>query len=221
MSDDKFSRQMEIISPSELLSVTIIGAGHLGSNIAVCLANMGIGEAGSPTVIRVYDKDNVEEANLPASLYGPSHVGMPKVEALSDVVRYMTGTEIEGHNEFYKDQDIDTPIVVLAVDSLEARSKIWEKIKDNDKVKFIVDARSGKSIITIYALENSEEDASKEFVPSFSRFALPLLCSEKAVAFNAMSVAGLVGGLVRSYCVGNPYPHRMMLDHETWIRNER
>lgn len=50
---------------------------------------------------------------------------------------------------------------------------------------------------------------------------MQLLCSEKSVAYNAFTVAGIVGGLVKSYCMGDSIPHRVLVDHKTWYMEVR
>lgn len=206
----KFSRQASICPPERLQSATIIGAGHLGSNIAMVLAQMGVGEG--DTDIVVYDADVVEEENTPASVYGPEDDGEPKVDALKRRIESATGVEIEARNEMYTAQPIDTPILIITVDSLEERARIWDVVRDiSPDIGFVLDMRSGKNTIILYPFE--PRNAGEEFEPSLKKEALPLMCSEKAVAYNASTAAGLGGAIIRNYCMGGEYPHRLFLDH--------
>lgn len=61
--------------------VGIAGLGGLGSMVAVSLARVGVG-----TLI-LADFDVVEPSNLNRQQYGISHIGMPKTEALADVLK--------------------------------------------------------------------------------------------------------------------------------------
>ncbi|MCL2219288.1 MAG: sulfur carrier protein ThiS adenylyltransferase ThiF [Chitinispirillia bacterium] len=58
--------------------VAIAGAGGLGSNIAVSLARLGVGE------LLIADHDVIEPSNLNRQHFGVSHIGMKKTEALKN-----------------------------------------------------------------------------------------------------------------------------------------
>jgi sulfur carrier protein ThiS adenylyltransferase len=58
--------------------VAIAGLGGLGSNIAVSLARLGVGE------LQLVDHDTVEPSNLNRQHYGISHLGMKKTDALKN-----------------------------------------------------------------------------------------------------------------------------------------
>ncbi len=61
-------------------TIGIAGAGGLGSNCAVLLTRTGIGH------LVIVDHDIVSVSNLNRQQYLPSHIGMPKVEALKEVL---------------------------------------------------------------------------------------------------------------------------------------
>lgn len=62
-------------------TVAIAGLGGLGSNIAVMLARIGVGQ------LLLVDFDNVEPSNLNRQSYYISHLGMPKTDALSKQIK--------------------------------------------------------------------------------------------------------------------------------------
>lgn len=68
--------------------VAIAGLGGLGSNIAVMLARIGVGQ------LLLVDFDNVEPSNLNRQSYYISHLGLPKTLALK--------TQLEEINPFIK-----------------------------------------------------------------------------------------------------------------------
>ena len=70
-------------------SLTICGAGALGSHLADNLARQGFRQ------LRVIDRDRVEEHNVSTQLYGESDVGAWKVEVLRQRLFRATGIEIE------------------------------------------------------------------------------------------------------------------------------
>lgn len=60
--------------------VAIAGLGGLGSNIAVMLARSGVGH------LLLVDYDTVDVTNLNRQMYGISHIGMPKTEAIRKIL---------------------------------------------------------------------------------------------------------------------------------------
>jgi len=73
------SRHLGLFDPSVLASkrVLLVGAGSVGSVLAMLLARSGVEH------FTVYDPDVVSETNLCRSVYVASDVGSPKVEALA------------------------------------------------------------------------------------------------------------------------------------------
>src|SRR5690242_5061607 len=69
--------------------LVLCGAGALGSHLADNLARQGFG------LLRVIDRDRVEEHNVSTQLYGQSEVGAWKVEALRGRLFRATGVEVE------------------------------------------------------------------------------------------------------------------------------
>ena len=61
--------------------VAIAGLGGLGSNIAVSLARIGVGE------LLLVDFDTVDPSNLNRQSYFIRHMGMPKTEALKEQIK--------------------------------------------------------------------------------------------------------------------------------------
>ena len=61
-------------------SVAIAGLGGLGSNIAVSLARSGVGH------LLLVDFDIVDVTNLSRQMYTIPHLGMPKTEALREII---------------------------------------------------------------------------------------------------------------------------------------
>ncbi len=71
--------------PEELQKIStakvgIAGAGGLGSNVAMLLTRSGVQH------FVLIDDDTVEASNLNRQLFFPRHVGLPKVDALADIL---------------------------------------------------------------------------------------------------------------------------------------
>lgn len=114
-------RHQSVFNPSDYdhLSVLVIGAGAVGSSIALGLAKLGL------TNITVMDDDKVEAHNLPNQYaYGPEHVGAVKVEALQEVIAQATGTVIKTDRARYTGGKLLYNVVFMCVDTMAARKLI-------------------------------------------------------------------------------------------------
>ena len=104
--------------------VLLIGAGGIGSWVALCLARIGCN-------LVIYDMDTVESHNLGGQLYGHKHVGMLKTEALVDIVTDLSGKDasiaIEGR---YTNDSYTNNIVVAAFDNMAGRKLAFTKWKE-------------------------------------------------------------------------------------------
>ena len=118
----------------EILSkacVGIAGLGGLGSNIAMMLARSGIGR------LLLIDFDVVEPSNLNRQHYMVSHLGMPKAEAIKDLILQANpyikldtqNLQITRENapELFKDCDL----VCEAFDKPEAKAELVNSLLEN------------------------------------------------------------------------------------------
>src|SRR5579884_1556015 len=79
-------------------SLTMCGAGALGSHLADNLARQGFQK------LRVIDRDRVEEHNVSTQLFGGADVGSWKVEVLRQRLFRATGIEIEAMRKDFTDR---------------------------------------------------------------------------------------------------------------------
>ena len=196
MTDETYWRQLNILNPNDIKEgIGLIGAGSIGSPTALGLLKMGIRE------LFIWDFDKVEEHNLPNQLYQKNDVGVFKATALEKRLKeYIIG-----------DQKIKTitkawdgtikPIMISAIDSMDERKKIWEKIKDDQNCSLYIEARTGAEMIRIYAFNpnsiTAQEFYEKTLYPSSEAEDLP--CSARAIFYNQFIVAGLIGSVVKKY----------------------
>ena len=111
------------------LRITIIGAGGIGSNLvspAVKALHSGaLLESLGSVRVRLYDSDLVEESNLAHQNFTPDDVGRYKVEAVMQPLLTFQSDKLilEAIAEDVRSPDpiLDADIVVVAVDSMEAR----------------------------------------------------------------------------------------------------
>lgn len=131
--------------------IGIAGLGGLGSNVAVSLARIGVGN------LVLIDFDIVEKSNLNRQYYFLKHVGMHKTEALKEIILNINPsvsleiktTKISKNNiiELFKDVDI----LVEALDDPKEKALLINIFLKNFEHKKIV-AASG---ISGYSSSNS------------------------------------------------------------------
>ena len=115
-------RQLEKLAAA---TVGIIGAGGLGSNVAMMLARSGLRR------FIIADPDQVEASNLNRQQYWPEHLGQLKVEALRDLLLRLDPALKLTLLPLSISQDnfsrlLPCQIIVEAVDSPESKAAIYE-----------------------------------------------------------------------------------------------
>lgn len=107
-------------------NIHIVGVGALGSQVAEDLFRLNL-----VSKIIIYDMDVVEEKNVNNQAYTRKHVGMLKVEAMKAIAEDIdpdATLRIKNKKvEYLRTQDND--IVVLALDSYQARASILSQIE--------------------------------------------------------------------------------------------
>lgn len=130
----------------ELEPVTIIGCGAIGSKLAVELTKIGV-----PLLILV-DPDIVMSHNIANQEYVAKHIGMKKVEALSDVLDQICSVSKEIYPVEYSNEIAPTGIVFLCVDSMETRRDLVTKLFQTSDVHTIIETRMGVDELRVYKI---------------------------------------------------------------------
>lgn len=191
------SRQEAILETTKASTtdIVIIGAGSVGSFTTLALTKMGISS------IQVFDFDKVEVENISNQLYRVKDIGLPKVECLKQIILEMTGTEIETFDyeikedtDFLSSVSLNT-IFILAVDNIETRKLVYNKIKDYP-IKMI-DTRMGGLGWEIYAVDLQDMKERIEYEKSLEGKFKDIPCGLKAISFSIMSLASETANLVK------------------------
>lgn len=153
-----YSRQLALLDPATIgkKSVTIIGVGATGSYVALQLAQMGWGNSVQDQgTMKVWDGDIVEEHNLVNQAYDRSHIGMPKVMALADVIMRKCGFSIETHNEMVTNQnDVRSTYVFLLTDTMASRKDIFKNVLQYSfTTDLVIETRMGIDKGRVYAFD--------------------------------------------------------------------
>lgn len=204
-----YHRQLDLV-PLERIQkarVTVIGCGAVGSFTAFTLAKMGVGR------ICVYDDDRVEEHNIPNQLFAVGDCGRLKVEALRDMVLHFHGVDVEACPVRYVDQPL-SGIVVVAVDSMDARIAIWEQVKYRIGINLFIDSRMGAEVGKVMAIRPADVGDGEWYEATLhtSAEALPERCTEKAIIYTVLGIAAAVCGKMKKHLAGQPYNRSLVLD---------
>lgn len=216
----ELSRQRNIYNPENSnLDVTIIGCGSTGSFTALNLAKMGISN------IKVIDFDIVEAHNIPNQFFRMKDINKPKVEALKEIIKDFADVEIEIENiEIKEDYDFDitlNSLIVLCVDSMEARKLIYDKVKDFP-IK-IIDTRFGGEGYSIHVVDLNNEEEKLKFEKSLKGEIKETPCGMKGIIYTILSLASEVCNIVKRLDLGesNPTILRRELSTYRFIQNRK
>ena len=205
---NRFLRQLEIVPPEKLsFPITVIGAGAIGSATVATLAKMGCSD------ITVWDADTLEDINIPNQLCKPSMLGRPKVEALAKLVDELTEIRIKQVNRRYMGQGLKG-VVIVTVDNMTTRQKVWKRVKLNRKIPLLIDARMGAEFARIYTIRplNIEEADFYEQNLYSNDDAEHLPCSARSIIYCPTVIAGYIALLVKQHALSRPIPREVLID---------
>jgi molybdopterin/thiamine biosynthesis adenylyltransferase len=150
-----YGRQTLILDPviARDANVNIIGAGTVGSKVAVGCGRLGIGN------MSVWDKDAVEPHNLPSQAFDLDDLDVNKAAAVARQVGKISDHAIVTVVEdFFTGQDfLPAGITILAVDDMDARKEIFESaVANNIDIPMVMDFRMGGNHLTIYSFNPTD-----------------------------------------------------------------
>lgn len=214
MENKKFLRQSDVFTPedSEDHSVTIVGCGGIGSWSAFIIAKLGVRS------IVLYDFDKVEEHNLPSQFFTRKDIGRNKAEALQKNINENTEEIIfKSTGEFIPHDFVNNEILIIAVDSIEARLKICNKIckmPESNRPRIIVDGRMGLEQMEIYVNKTAEE--WKQTIPRPGDVDKDP-CTARAIPYNTTVIGGIITSIVKKIIKGEEYPKKIIFDLKTYL----
>jgi len=124
---DRFERQRDLVPANKLneLTITVIGVGAIGRQVAIQLAAIGVRR------IQIIDFDSVEITNLSSQGYLQQDLGKQKVQATAEQVLLIDpAIQVEPIADRYRPSLPTGEAVFCCVDSISARSAIWRSFKD-------------------------------------------------------------------------------------------
>jgi molybdopterin/thiamine biosynthesis adenylyltransferase len=193
------------------LEVTLIGAGGIGALAGITLAKMGI------PYMKVWDDDVVSPENLPTQFFKVFDVESYKVLALNETIHEYSD-EIEVHPVAARvEPGISTdavlaPVIISAVDSINARKGIWEVVKSLPFLWYL-DARMGAENFMLYTVRRGNHQWYDEALARQDENAVEELpCTAKATIYTSAISAGMIGRTVRMIATGITPPKIVTFD---------
>ena len=159
------AKSLEFFNPGNVAErIHLIGCGSVGSTIAELLARFGLKN------LTLYDFDTVEPMNLANQMFRQEHVGMPKVEALANML-YEINPEIRQTvklvPEGYNGQRL-SGYVFLCIDSIELRREIAVENKHNPHIRAMFDFRTRLTDAQHYAARWDDIEMKEKFIKSMN-----------------------------------------------------
>jgi molybdopterin/thiamine biosynthesis adenylyltransferase len=192
-------------------SCTIIGAGGIGAITALTLAKMGM------SYVRIFDRDTVDDVNLPTQFHKVSDIGKMKVDAVREnIALFSDETEVIAHHDRVNaETDLVDWIVISAVDSINARKEIWKSISLSNPAWYL-DARMASEVFQLYAVPMDDLDrwrAYNDALEALNEEDVPEeTCTMKATMFCACVAAGIIGSTVRKIATAKKVPFLLNFD---------
>lgn len=148
MIENRDIRQREIVPPEQIkdLSMTIIGVGAIGRQVALQLAAMGIPR------LQFIDPDVVAPENLAAQGFMEEDLGRKKIDAVKAACEKINSEiAIETIDGLYSDEIEVGNIVFCCVDSMMSREFIWDNVYD--EANLFLDTRMSAESMRILAVD--------------------------------------------------------------------
>lgn len=174
--------EKELLQPYNPVSINLIGAGGTGSQVLTALARMNqalIALNHPGLMVRVFDDDKVERANLARQLFTTSELGLYKSVALINRINRFFGTnwkaetERYGKNTYKENESAWATITLSCVDTVSARFDIGENLKVmaknlgnyRHKPLYWMDFGNSKDTgqVLLSTVSNIKQPASKKF----------------------------------------------------------
>ena len=132
------SRSVGIINPEKYRgNIHVVGVGATGSRIVKNLIELGF----SGSQVHIHDFDIVEEHNINNQVFDNTHIGMPKVVAMYELILKGYDEKIHSHQHKVDTNTQLDGIVFLLTDTMSSRKEIVESMKINPNIKLVIETR--------------------------------------------------------------------------------
>lgn len=136
--------------------VVVVGAGAIGTAVALHLAKLNV-----PMI--VMDDDKVEGHNLSNQcVYGPSDIGLPKVDALAGAIGLLSDTQMIPVNSRLDGGNINDQHIFLCVDNMTTRREVGRWCSQKPGAT-LVDGRMGAYDCSAFLMRRDVDSDRKHY----------------------------------------------------------
>lgn len=193
--EERYSRHWDMIDIERLHTTPfkIIGTGSVGSFTCLSLVKMGA------HIIEVFDDDLIDEINISNQFYRMKDVGEYKVDALQSLISDFEGINITTHPVKCNGKEDLNGIVIVALDSMLPRKRIWDSVKGNPKVELFIDPRMGGRVARIYAVNPMNGAEAYEKTLYTDDDSAPERCTERTIIYNVLGISSMICKMVEDH----------------------
>jgi sulfur carrier protein ThiS adenylyltransferase len=187
MNSDRFSRQSDLVPREKLkdLTVTVIGVGAIGRQVAIQLAALGVPR------LQLIDFDTVEDTNVTTQGYDFEDIGQLKVHATAGAVQRIDPLlVVQVIPDRYRSRIEIGDAVFCCVDTISARSAIWRSA--SRKCRFWCDGRMLGEIIRVLAAADANSRRHYPTTLFQQSEAQPGRCTAHGAIYTANIAAGFM-----------------------------
>jgi hypothetical protein len=161
-------------------TVTVIGIGATGSILLPFLVKLF-----PLKKVVVYEYDEVESENIPNSIYTNEDIGLKKTEAIKKYTPELDKIEF---NEKYTGQEINTEILILAVDNMKTRKKAVQ----NFNGELVIDPALGFDYqrIVVFNKKNKSKYLKEIWFPDNK--AVESICTRRATPHGVLALVSRI-----------------------------
>ncbi len=184
---DRFERQQDLVPQEKLkdLTVTIVGIGAIGRQVAIQLAALGA------RTIQLVDFDCVEPTNVTSQGYLQQDLEKTKVKATAEQLRLIDPTvQIDLIPDRYRPTLKNGEVIFSCVDSISSRAVIWKSVRET--CSFWCDGRMlGEVMRVLTAIDESSRNhyATTLFPRAEAQTGT---CTSRSTIYTASIAAGLM-----------------------------
>ncbi|QDV19495.1 Sulfur carrier protein ThiS adenylyltransferase [Gimesia panareensis] len=184
---NRFERQSDLVPAEKLqsLTVTVIGVGAIGRQVALQLASLGVRR------LQLVDFDRVEPTNITTQGYRAADLGLLKVEATTQAVGAIDpDVEVEAVHDRFRPGLATGEVVFCCVDSISSRSAIWRTLRD--RCSFWCDGRMRGEVLRILTAVDSSSREHYETTLFPQAEAQAGACTSRSTIYTASIATGLM-----------------------------
>lgn len=187
LASDRYVRQSELVPREKImpLTVTVIGIGAIGRQVALQLAALGVRR------LQLIDFDKVEPTNITTQGYLAADLGRHKVEATARAVQAIDANlEVEQVIDRFRPGLVTGEVVFVCVDSISSRSAIWRSLQH--QCAFWCDGRMRGEVLRILTATDSNSRDHYDTTLFTQAEAHTGSCTSRSTIYTASIAAGLM-----------------------------